>query len=89
MIVRLQNNIQVDQEKHLYLLQDREILQAVSSQKKPVCEIERTLVCTITRSTVNRNCIQESKIYKYRRIYDIYAMPWLFQLSASSMIKTN
>lgn len=39
--------------------------------------------------TVNRNCIQESKIYKYRRIYDIYAMPWTDQLSASSIIKTN
>ncbi|KAF8766939.1 hypothetical protein HNY73_019954 [Argiope bruennichi] len=47
--------------------QDREILLAVSTHKKSIREITRTLAFPISRSTVHRR-IQSSKFHRYCRI---------------------
>ncbi|KAF8787989.1 Transposable element Tc3 transposase like protein [Argiope bruennichi] len=47
--------------------QDREILRAVSTQKKSIREISSTLAFPISRSTVHRG-IQSSKFHRYRRM---------------------
>lgn len=49
-----------DRSRKIPLRQDREFLRAVSTQNKPVGETARTLVFTITNSTVNGR-IQASK----------------------------
>lgn len=86
------------------LRQDRDILWAISTQKNLVSETARTLVFTITSSTVNR-CIQATNFQKYHRIYwkpmlivrdrmtcilwTKNHMPWTDQLSSVSLMSKS